>query len=179
MTACAPAVEVTPFETPWSSGLITSTDELVHSVRVSGEKKRPGTSSPGLICDLADQLTAFTHGERDSLDVDAALIDSWIDAAALPPFMTRVLHELARVPQGSTLTYAELATRAGRPGAARAAGSSCARNPLTLIVPCHRVLPAHGMPGAYSATPGVAMKIALLRLEGAAAAWNWADSRAS
>ena len=78
-------------------------------------------------------------------------------------FRGDVLHVLADVPYGSTVTYAELAARAGRPAAVRAAGSAMATNPLPLLVPCHRVLRTGGAVGSYRG--GTAMKEGLLALE--------------
>ncbi|MBU0677547.1 MAG: MGMT family protein [Verrucomicrobia bacterium] len=79
-------------------------------------------------------------------------------------FTTEAWKALARIPFGSTLSYGELAKRAGSPGAARAAGSACGLNDLPLFVPCHRVLGAQGRLGGFSA--GLAWKRELLRCEG-------------
>lgn len=81
---------------------------------------------------------------------------------ALSPFIRRALTALRRVPRGRTIGYGELARRAGSPGAARAAGSACARNPIPLWIPCHRVVAATGL-GGFSG--GLDIKRALLRLE--------------
>ncbi len=81
------------------------------------------------------------------------------------PFQRRVWQELRAIPRGSTLTYAELASRIGRPGAARAIGSAVARNPLSIVVPCHRVVGAGGSLTGYAG--GLAAKRRLLRHEGA------------
>jgi AraC family transcriptional regulator of adaptative response/methylated-DNA-[protein]-cysteine methyltransferase len=64
-------------------------------------------------------------------------------------FQRRVWRALQAIPVGQTLTYAELARRIGRPGAARAVGSACASNRVALAVPCHRVVPAAGGVGGY------------------------------
>jgi methylated-DNA-[protein]-cysteine S-methyltransferase len=90
-----------------------------------------------------------------------------LDLSGLGPFCRRV-YELARaIPMGETVTYGELAARAGEPAAARAVGQAMARNPFPLIVPCHRVVAAHGGAGGFSAAGGVATKFRLLRIEGA------------
>jgi methylated-DNA-[protein]-cysteine S-methyltransferase len=81
------------------------------------------------------------------------------------PFLERCAHALRAVPRGETVTYGELAALAGSPGAARAAGSFCARNRLGLFVPCHRVVSAGGL-GSYG-SHGLAYKKRLLELEGA------------
>lgn len=77
----------------------------------------------------------------------------------------RVLAALAAVPVGATVTYGRLAGRAGAPGAARAAARVMSTNRVPLVLPCHRVVPAAGGPGAYGW--GSAVKAALLCLEGA------------
>jgi methylated-DNA-[protein]-cysteine S-methyltransferase len=78
-------------------------------------------------------------------------------------FRRRVLCELAKVRFGHTLSYGELARRAGNPGAARAVGGVMAKNPIPLVVPCHRVLAAGGKIGGF--TGGLRLKRALLDLE--------------
>ena len=79
-------------------------------------------------------------------------------------FHRQVLEALARVPFGRTTTYKELAEQVGNPKAVRAVGSACARNPLPLLVPCHRVLRADGSLGGYRG--GEHAKRFLLALEG-------------
>ncbi len=74
--------------------------------------------------------------------------------------------EIAKVPYGSTIAYSELARRAGAPGSARAAGAATGRNPLALVVPCHRIVAADGALTGYAG--GLARKARLLELEGAA-----------
>jgi methylated-DNA-[protein]-cysteine S-methyltransferase len=84
-------------------------------------------------------------------------------AAPANDFGRRVLGELAKVRFGHTLSYGELARRAGSPGAARAVGGVMAKNPIPLVVPCHRVLAAGGKIGGF--TGGLRLKRALLDLE--------------
>ena len=73
--------------------------------------------------------------------------------------------EIAKVPFGETITYAELAARAGSPGSARAAGAATGRNPLAIVVPCHRIVGADGALTGYAG--GLPRKESLLALEGA------------
>jgi methylated-DNA-[protein]-cysteine S-methyltransferase len=80
------------------------------------------------------------------------------------PFRRAVLETLRAVPRGQTITYGALAGRAGNPRAYRAAGTACARNPVPIVVPCHRVLPGTGGLGNYGGGPE--RKRALLELEG-------------
>ena len=88
-----------------------------------------------------------------------------IDLTGLSDFQLKVLKALQRVPRGEVQTYAWLAQKAGRPGAARAVGNIMARNPVPLLIPCHRVVPASGGIGNYGL--GKARKRDLLQCEGA------------
>jgi methylated-DNA-[protein]-cysteine S-methyltransferase len=88
-----------------------------------------------------------------------------IDWTGITPFRRAVMEECMRIPAGKTLTYAELAARVGRPGAARAVGRVMATNPWPLLVPCHRVVGSDGTLHGYGG--GLPMKAALLRAEGA------------
>lgn len=86
----------------------------------------------------------------------------------LPPgdgFRRRALEAMFRIPYGQTISYGELAARAGNPAAFRAAGQACATNPLPIVLPCHRVLRSDGSLNWYSG--GLQYKELLLRLEGA------------
>jgi len=88
-----------------------------------------------------------------------------IDLGGLPEFERRVLTLLRRIPRGEVRPYSWLAREAGRPAAARAVGNSMARNPVPLLIPCHRVVKADGGIGNYAF--GSEMKRELLRREGA------------
>jgi methylated-DNA-[protein]-cysteine S-methyltransferase len=80
-------------------------------------------------------------------------------------FRLEVLRQTARIPYGSTLSYKQIAARAGSERAVRAAGSALGANPIPIVVPCHRVLRTGGALGGYGG--GLPMKESLLRLEGA------------
>ena len=80
------------------------------------------------------------------------------------PFQLRVWRELQKIPPGETISYQELAHRAGAPKAARAVGQACGANPIPILVPCHRVVAANGSLGGYSS--GLERKRWLLRHEG-------------
>lgn len=82
------------------------------------------------------------------------------------PFQRAVWNAIAQVGFGKTIAYAELARRAGRPGSARAAGAATGRNPIGIIVPCHRIVGSNGALTGYAG--GLAKKRALLALEGRA-----------
>ena len=103
------------------------------------------------------QLNEYFGGERTSFNVA-------IDRSARTGFRGEVLNALEGVSFGRTITYGDLAERAGRPKAARAVGSAMATNPIAIIVPCHRVLPSGGGVGQFGG--GVSAKEWLLRREG-------------
>ena len=107
-----------------------------------------------------DTLDAYFAGEGDpqAVPVDLALV-----AAPFRHAVLETLHESVR--RGQVVTYGALAQRAGNPRAYRAAATACARNPVPILVPCHRVLPSGGGIGNYGGGP--ARKRALLELEGA------------
>ena len=88
-----------------------------------------------------------------------------IDLRRAAPFTAEVLDQLARVPYGQTATYGELAARVGHPRAARAVGTVMNRNPVPIVLPCHRVVGASGSLVGYGG--GLERKEQLLRLEGA------------
>ncbi len=107
-------------------------------------------------------LEAYFAGDREAL----ARIDWSLDgAAAGDGFQTRVWRALAEVPVGTTISYGEMARRAGEPGAAQAAGVALNRNPIPLVLPCHRVVGADGAMIGFGG--GLERKTWLLRHEGA------------
>jgi methylated-DNA-[protein]-cysteine S-methyltransferase len=90
-----------------------------------------------------------------------------VDLTRVGPFERDVLAVLRRIPAGAVKTYGEVAKAVGQPGAARAVGAACARNPLPLLIPCHRVVRSDGGLGGYSLRGGVGLKRRLLEAEGA------------
>jgi methylated-DNA-[protein]-cysteine S-methyltransferase len=106
-----------------------------------------------------DALSGYLEGDATALELP---VDLRLMAA---PFRRAVLEKLREVPRGQTVSYGELAARSGNPRAARAVGSACARNPIPIVVPCHRVLPGTGRLGNYGGGPE--RKRVLLELEGA------------
>jgi methylated-DNA-[protein]-cysteine S-methyltransferase len=90
--------------------------------------------------------------------------DLTLDLRGTTPFTEIVLGELARVPYGQTATYGELAARVGRPRAARAVGMVMNRNPIPIVLPCHRIVGSSGDLVGYAG--GLGRKVELLRLEG-------------
>lgn len=88
-----------------------------------------------------------------------------IDTSRWQGFTAEVYAALSAIPYGKTITYGELARRAGQPAAARAVGGIMARNPLPIILPCHRVIAANGAMTGYSGGGGIATKHFLLNHE--------------
>jgi len=108
---------------------------------------------------LARILEHIHTGKGDLRDIPLAL--------EVAPFEREVLEFLRTIPPGETLTYGEIARRLGRPGASRAVGTACARNPAVIVIPCHRVVPKSGGLGNYSSEGGPETKRKLLEREGA------------
>lgn len=101
------------------------------------------------------QLAEYFAGERHDFDLPLCLSGT--------EFQVSVLEELRRIPYGETVSYGDIARRIGRPKAVRAVGAANARNPLPIVVPCHRVIGSHGDLTGFGG--GLDTKAALLRLE--------------
>ena len=108
---------------------------------------------------LVRRLQAYAAG------VPAPLGDVPVDFGPLGEFQRRVLEQCRLIPYGRTMSYGELAAKAGAPRAARAVGNCMAANRLPLLVPCHRVVCSGGQLGSFSAPGGTAMKRRLLAME--------------
>jgi methylated-DNA-[protein]-cysteine S-methyltransferase len=107
--------------------------------------------------DVRRELDEYFDGKRRTFDVAIDL--------RVAPFHESVLRELARVPYGSTETYGALARKVGRPTAARAVGTVMNRNPIPIVLPCHRIVGANGSLTGYAG--GLDVKRRLLQMEGA------------
>ena len=111
----------------------------------------------GAVDDARRQLDEYFEGRRQGFQLD-------VDTHAVPPFARRVLAELALIPFGETTTYGALAAKVDAPRAARAVGMVMNRNPIPIVLPCHRVVGANGSLTGYGG--GLHVKERLLRLEG-------------
>lgn len=109
---------------------------------------------------IVGRIQALMRGEQ----VDFSAVP--LDLDDVPDFHRRVYAATRAIPQGETRTYGQLAETLGEPGAARAVGQALGRNPVPVIVPCHRVLAAGGRAGGFSAPGGVVTKQRILALEG-------------
>jgi len=116
--------------------------------------------NPKLLPAFQKQLGEYFAGKAVRFSVD-------IDLADAPPFHRSVLAACRRVDYGQTVSYGQLARKVGNPRAARAVGQAMARNPLPLVVPCHRVLHSDETLGGFSSPGGLSEKEKMLRLEGA------------
>ena len=116
------------------------------------------SEAPARVAAAASELDEYFAGRRREFTLP-------LDWARAQGFRLRVLEAMSRLPYGETVTYAELAARAGNPRAPRAAGHACATNPIPIVVPCHRVVGSDGSLRGY--TGGLHYKEFLLRLEGA------------
>lgn len=105
--------------------------------------------------EVAEKIFRVLEGERLAFDYE-------VDLSNLTPFQRKVLEEVRKIPPGETLTYGELARRIGNPRAARAVGRALKRNPLPIVIPCHRVVGTRGI-GGY--TGGLEIKAKLLMIE--------------
>ena len=124
------------------------------------ELPQAGVAERGSGHELADRFRLWFAGEADDfLDVE-------LDLDGATEFELALTDALRRVPRGEVVSYGELAALAGWPRAPRAAGTFCARNRFSLVVPCHRVVGADGI-GSYGSL-GVEYKRRLLELEGVA-----------
>lgn len=112
-------------------------------------------AAEAILDDAERQLDEYFAGTRTTFDVALDLTGTEFQRAAW--------HALTRIPYGTTVSYAEQAAMVGSPRATRAIGSANGRNPIPIIVPCHRVIASDGSLGGYSL--GLEMKRALLALE--------------
>lgn len=140
--------------------LVARDDRLVRVIIEAPARDLPApadTVHP--VLELArNQLGEYLAGSRKTFELPLQL-------PAWPRFSLHVLELLRAVPYGEVLTYGELARRAGSPRAARAVGQVMAANPLPIVIPCHRVVAAGGLPGGYSGGGGLVTKEWLLALE--------------
>jgi methylated-DNA-[protein]-cysteine S-methyltransferase len=156
-------------DTPLGALLVATTDRGVCRVEFDPEPDRDlepiarefGAKvlrAPKAVDHARRELDEYFEGRRTAFELP-------VDLRVEAPFRLRVMHELARVPYGQVTTYGTLAARAGHPTAARAVGTFMNRNPIPIILPCHRVVGANGNLIGYGG--GLDRKERLLQLEGA------------
>jgi len=125
--------------------LLTAEDDALTGLFLAAEQRAPEPESVEggpFLDDVRYQLAGYFDGSRRAFDI-----------ALAPPgtdWQRRVWGELEGIPFGATITYAELARRAGNPTAIRAAGAANGRNPISIVIPCHRVVGTDGRLTGYS-----------------------------
>ena len=141
--------------------LLGDDDGTLCGLRMAPFERPPGSEpDDGALAAAAQQLGEYFAGERRAFDLPLAMGGT--------PFQCEVWEQLRAIPYGETISYGELARRVGRPDAMRAVGAANGRNPIAVIVPCHRVIGADGSLTGYGG--GLERKRALLELEAGAAA---------
>ena len=145
-------------ETPLGPMTVIAGDGGVEELRLPGYASAESIPErrTELLCRAEKELQEYFHGTRRVFDLPLA--------PAGTPFQQRVWQELCRIPYGGTASYGDIARRVGLPKGARAVGQANHRNPIPIVIPCHRVIAAHGDPGGYGGGPD--LKIRLLKLEG-------------
>ena len=145
-------------ESPAGSVALTVGDTGIRSVKLRARSKR---GAPCAQCrPVGEAFQRYFAGDATALE--RLTIDLELASSEFHRSVYQTLRRMA--PPGVTTTYGELAAAAGRPGAARAVGTAMARNPVPIVVPCHRVLAAGGGLGGYGG--GLDMKRSLLAIEG-------------
>jgi len=156
----SPIVYFDYLESPLGELLIVSDGEHVTRLYLPNHKRavRPDASwhqSAAPFAQAREELAEYFAGQRKTFEVSVRGTGT--------PFQQRVWQELLQIPFGATISYAELARRVGRPNASRAVGNANGRNPISIIVPCHRVIGADGRLTGYAG--GLDNKRRLLDLE--------------
>ena len=161
MTTAPTTTTTVPLESPIGRLVLESDGDVLIGVWLPNEsrhKRRDAEDVPPELKETATQLEEYFAGERTDFDLQMELDGTH--------FQREVWTELTRIPYGETISYGELARRVGRPNGPRAVGQANGRNPIPIIVPCHRVLASNGI-GGYGG--GLKVKRALLALEGVTA----------
>jgi methylated-DNA-[protein]-cysteine S-methyltransferase len=141
---------------------LAATGSGLAGVWFDGQSHMPDTSAWAVRPDHAvlrqaqNELSEYFAGQRQHFGVA-------LDIVAGSSFQLQVWQALLQIPPGASLSYGALAARIGRPAAVRAVGAAVGRNPISIIVPCHRVLGAGGALTGYAG--GLPRKVALLALE--------------
>ena len=145
-------------ETPLGTVVLVAGERAVEELLLPGtspDETIPERRTP-LLCRAEKELQEYFRGERRVFDLPLAPSGT--------SFQQRVWQELCRIPYGNTASYGEIARRIGLPKGSRAVGQANHRNPIPILIPCHRVIAAQGALGGYAG--GLDIKIRLLKLEG-------------
>lgn len=159
-----PQIVAARHPTPLGTLLLAATPQGLAGLWFEGQKHHPDSSRWPLepdhpvLAEAMRQLDDYFAGRRTSFDLP-------LDLQGGTPFQQSVWRALLAIPCGQHTSYGVLSQRLGQPAAVRAVGAAVGRNPLCIVVPCHRVLGADGSLTGYAG--GLERKTALLRLEGA------------
>ncbi|WP_367046313.1 methylated-DNA--[protein]-cysteine S-methyltransferase [Streptomyces sp. Je 1-332] len=153
----------TLIDSPYGPLTLVATDGVLSGLYMTEQRHRPpeetfGDRDASLFAETIDQLEAYFAGELTQFDLPMRLDGT--------PFQRTVWQQLQLIPYGETRTYGELAAVLGKPNASRAVGLANGKNPIGVIVPCHRVIGAGGSLTGYGG--GLDRKQRLLAFEGAA-----------
>ena len=153
-------ITTTTMESPVGTLTLTARDGRLTRLHMDGQRHAPAGSPDGErddagLAPVVEQLEAYFAGSREAFDVPLDLAGT--------EFQRSVWAGLLEIPYGETMSYGELARRVGRPGASRAVGLANGRNPVAIIVPCHRVIGADGKLVGFGG--GLRRKRWLLELE--------------
>lgn len=160
-TPASPATKQhTVLDSPYGPLTLVATDGVLSALYMTDQRHRPpeetfGVPDPEPFGEVIQQLTGYFAGERTTFDLTLDLAGT--------PFQRSVWAELLKIPYGETRTYGELAEELGKPGASRAVGLANGKNPVGIIVPCHRVIGASGSLTGYGG--GLDRKQRLLAFE--------------
>jgi methylated-DNA-[protein]-cysteine S-methyltransferase len=134
---------ISVMDSPLGKLVLQSTDQAITSIHIAGFRQpadlpeiSPDSSLPSCLHACKSQLRAYFEGTRKKFDLPISLYGT--------TFQQKVWNELLNIPFGSTISYLELARRLGDPKVIRAAGSANGKNPVAIIIPCHRVIGSDG-----------------------------------
>ncbi len=146
----------------WRLDLVASGEA---DVRKQVRAEFPDAVEQPLVFEAASRLLRrYLRGERVEFDIP-------VDLHGLKTFTSRVLTEIRHIPYGGLASYGTIARRLGYPNAARAVGQALARNPIPVVIPCHRIIRGDGSLGGFGL--GLDMKVKLLSIEGVDARKEW------
>ncbi|WP_228989124.1 methylated-DNA--[protein]-cysteine S-methyltransferase [Streptomyces sp. DH8] len=150
----------TVVDSPYGPLTLVATDGVLSALYMDGQRHRPaqetfGAPDPEPFGEAVRQLGEYFAGDRTAFDLPLSLAGT--------PFQQSVWAALAKIPYGETRTYGELARELGKPGASRAVGLANGKNPVGIIVPCHRVIGSSGSLTGYGG--GLDRKQRLLAFE--------------
>jgi methylated-DNA-[protein]-cysteine S-methyltransferase len=154
----------TRYESPLGPMIVAATDSGLAGLWFEGQRHLPDSSAwpvrpqHPVLRQAITQLEEYFGGRRTSFELP-------LDLQGGTAFQQSVWQALLSIPRGGTMSYGVLSQRIGQPAAVRAVGAAVGRNPLSIVVPCHRVLGADGTLTGYAG--GLQRKSALLQLEGA------------